>query len=95
MKRRSLAGVGFVAAIVFGSGASGISLTGCESSDDGASAYVKRLDDPKDAEAAVTRLEELGDPSAIEGLGEAWGKSGRPVRYLQVIINLARPLTAA
>ena len=43
--------------------------------------------------ARSTELEQLGDPSAIEALGEAWVDQGKPVRLLQVIISLARPLT--
>lgn len=56
--------------------------------------WVKLLDDPAEAERAVTQLEQLGHPEAIKPLGEAWLKFGRPVRMLQVMIALARPLTA-
>ena len=59
----------------------------------GSSTWTKKLDDPREAERAVTELEQLGDPSAIPALGKAWSDQGKPVRLLQVIIALARPLT--
>ena len=55
--------------------------------------WTKQLDDPRESERAVTQLEQLGDPSAIPALGNAWANQGKPVRLLQVIISLARPLT--
>ena len=58
-----------------------------------ASTWTKKLGDPKEGERAVTQLEQLGDPSAIEALGNAWADQGKPARMLQVIISLARPLT--
>jgi len=58
-----------------------------------ASTWTKKLGDPKEGERAVTQLEQLGDPSAIEALGQAWSDQGKPARMLQVIISLARPLT--
>src|SRR5258706_3910273 len=60
-----------------------------------AKTWIDKLDDAKDSERAVTQLEQLGDPSAIGPLGEAWVKQGKPVRIMQVIISLARPLTPA
>lgn len=53
--------------------------------------WLAKLDDPREAERAVTELEALGDPRAIPGLGKAWSEQGRPVRLLQAIILLARP----
>ncbi|HUJ61631.1 MAG TPA: hypothetical protein VLX92_24170 [Kofleriaceae bacterium] len=69
------------------------SLAGCPDNPYKASTWTKKLDDSHEIEHAVTQLEQLGDPSAIPALGEAWKKNGRPVRLLQVIIELARPLT--
>ena len=60
-----------------------------------ASTWVAKLGDPKESERAVTELEQLGDPAAIKPLGDAWLAQGRPVRLLQVMISLARPLTPA
>lgn len=57
--------------------------------------WTAKLDDPNESERAVTELEQLGDPGAISALGEAWRAQGRPVRMLQVIVSVARPLTAA
>lgn len=58
-----------------------------------AQTWIDKLDDPRESERAVTELEQLGDPSAIAPLGEAWTAQGKPVRILQVIISLAHPLT--
>jgi hypothetical protein len=69
------------------------SLTGCPDNPYKASTWTKHLDDPRESERAVTQLEQLGDPSAIPALGKAWESQGKPVRMLQVIISLARPLT--
>lgn len=70
-----------------------VGLTGCPDNPYKAGSWTKQLDDPKEAERAVTQLEQLGDPSAIPALGNAWVNQGKPVRLLQVIIALARPLT--
>jgi len=70
-----------------------VSLAGCPDNPYKASTWTKKLSDPREAERAVTQLEQLGDPSAIEALGQAWQDQGKPVRMLQVIISLARPLT--
>jgi hypothetical protein len=69
-------------------------VAGCPDNPYKASTWTKKLGDPKEAEVAVRKLEELGDPSAIPALGDAWKDQGKPVRMLQVIIGLARPLTA-
>ncbi len=72
-----------------------VGLTGCPDNPYKAGTWTKQLDDPKEAERAVTQLEQLGDPTAIPALGNAWANQGKPVRLLQVIISLARPLTPA
>jgi hypothetical protein len=72
-----------------------VSLTGCPDNPYKAETWTKQLDDPREAERAVTQLEQLGNPSAIPALGNAWASQGKPVRLLQVIISLARPLTPA
>ena len=68
-------------------------LAGCPDNPYKAATWTKNLGDPRESERAVTELEQLGDPSAIEPLGNAWVEQGKPVRLLQVIISLARPLT--
>ena len=68
-------------------------LAACPDNPYKASTWTKKLSDPREVERAVTQLEQLGDPSAIPALGEAWKDQGKPVRLLQVIISLARPLT--
>src|SRR5688500_18402555 len=70
-----------------------VSLTGCPDNKYHAESWTKQLDNPREAERAVTELEHLGNPSAVPALGKAWASQGKPVRLLQVIIGLARPLT--
>lgn len=70
-----------------------VGLVGCPDNPYKAKTWTKKLNDPREAERAVTQLEQLGDPSAIDALGQAWLSQGKPVRLLQVIIALARPLT--
>src|SRR5687767_12118097 len=70
-----------------------LGLTGCPDNQYDYKTWTKKLDDPRDGERAVTELEQLGNPGAIPALGEAWKSQGKPVRLLQVIITLARPLT--
>ena len=68
-------------------------LAGCPDNQYDYKTWTKQLDDPAHAERAVTELEQLGNPGAIPALGDAWKSQGKPVRLLQVIIGLARPLT--
>ena len=68
-------------------------VTGCPDDPYKAETWTKKLGDQGESERAVTELEQLGDPSAIEKLGSTWIDQGKPVRLLQVIISLARPLT--
>ncbi len=82
-------------ALVLLTGLIGFGLTGCPDNPYNAKTWTKKLGDPRESERAVTELEQLGDPSAIPALGEAWASQGKPVRLLQVIISLARPLTPA
>lgn len=82
-------------ALVLLTGLIGFGLTGCPDNPYNAKTWTKKLGDPRESERAVTELEQLGDPSAIPALGEAWTDQGKPVRLLQVIISLARPLTPA
>lgn len=71
-----------------------VSLAGCPSDQYDYKSWTKKLSDSHESERAVQKLEELGNPGAIPALGDAWADQGKPVRFLQVIIALARPLTA-
>jgi hypothetical protein len=71
------------------------SLASCQDNPYSAETWTKKLGETHERERAVQELEQLGDPSAIEALGNAWEKQGKPGRWLQVIISLARPLTSA
>jgi hypothetical protein len=68
-------------------------LAGCPDDPTKAETWTKKLRDQGEVERAVTELEHIGNPSAIEALGNAWEAQGKPVRLLTVIISLARPLT--
>ena len=68
-------------------------LTGCPENPYAADTWIKKLDDQHESERAVTELEHLGDPKAIPALATAWEHQGKPVRLLQVVIDLAKPLT--
>ncbi|NJM90888.1 MAG: hypothetical protein HC863_00965 [Myxococcales bacterium] len=68
-------------------------LSGCPDNPYAPETWTKKLDDPQMFDRAVEKLENLGNPKAIKPLGEAWQKQARPSRVLQVIIELARPLS--
>lgn len=68
-------------------------LAACPDNPYEADTWIDKLDDQREAERAVLELEHIGDPKAIPALGKAWDKQGKPVRVLQVIIDLAPPLT--
>ena len=70
-----------------------VSLAGCPDDPYKASTWIKKLGG-REHERAVQSLEELGDPSAITPLGDVWKDQGKQPRELDVIIGLARPLTA-
>jgi hypothetical protein len=71
-----------------------VGLAGCPSDPYDPKTWTKKLGDPRESERAQTQLEQLGNPAAIPALGDAWADQGKPVRLLQIIIGLARPLTA-
>jgi len=68
-------------------------LSGCPDNPYSADTWIPKLDDPKDLDEAVTKLQELCDPKAIPALGKAWEKNNRPTRILQAIVDLAQPLS--
>ncbi|MEJ7601007.1 MAG: hypothetical protein WKG01_24090 [Kofleriaceae bacterium] len=68
-------------------------LAGCPDDEFAVSTWTKKLGG-REHERAVKELEALGDPAAIPAIGKAYLDQGKQVRDLQVIISLARPLTA-
>jgi hypothetical protein len=84
-RRRGLVAVLFVAGL--------LGTAGCPDNPYEADTWIEKLDDPRELENAITKIEQLGDPKAIPALATAWEKQGRPTRILQVIIDLARPLS--
>jgi hypothetical protein len=71
-----------------------VALGGCPDNKYEVDTWIDKLDDRTEVERAVTEIEHLGNPKAIPALGKTWDKQGKPVRVLQVIIDLATPLTA-
>src|SRR5687767_6448011 len=71
-----------------------VGVSGCTDNPYDSSTWTKKLGS-REHERALQELEQLGDPDAIPAIGEAWEEGGKPVRDLQVIISLARPLTPA
>ncbi|MEZ4402623.1 MAG: HEAT repeat domain-containing protein [Kofleriaceae bacterium] len=80
-------------AFVLLAGTAAVTQSACTDDQFSYKTWTKKLSDSKQTERAVTELERLGDPNAIPALGKAWEKQGRPERILQVIIELAKPLT--
>jgi hypothetical protein len=78
-------------AVVFGVGL--IVLSGCPDNPYNVDTWTDKLDDSHEFERALTEIEHLGDPKAIPAVGKAWENQGCPQRALQVMIDLARPLT--
>ncbi|MEZ4360712.1 MAG: hypothetical protein R3B48_11065 [Kofleriaceae bacterium] len=68
-------------------------LGGCPDNPYSPDTWTKKLGDAKEFDRAVEKLQNLGNPKAIKALGQAWIKQARPPLALQVIIDLARPLT--
>jgi hypothetical protein len=75
-------------------GAAMLFLSGCPDNPDSADTWIAKLDDPKQMERAVTELQNLCNPKAIEPLGQTWKRNNKPTRVLQVVIELSRELTA-
>jgi hypothetical protein len=72
-----------------------VGVAGCPEDRFNYKTWTKKLSDSKESDRAVSELEHLGNPDAIEALGQAWEDQGKPARMLQVIISLAPPLTPA
>jgi HEAT repeat protein len=70
-------------------------LAGCPDNPHDVDTWTEKLSDHKESEVALTRLAELCNPKAIPAIGKAWERDGRPARHLDVMIDLARPLTPA
>ncbi len=58
-----------------------------------AKTWIPKLKDPRMSERAVSVLEQIGDPAAIQPLADAWVELGRPARVVELVTALARPLT--
>jgi hypothetical protein len=64
-------------------------LTACPKDPYDPQTWIAKLDDPLELKQAVTELQRLKDPVAIEPLGAAWRKHNRDSSILRVIIELA------
>ncbi|HTJ44215.1 MAG TPA: HEAT repeat domain-containing protein, partial [Kofleriaceae bacterium] len=65
----------------------------CKQNEFDADTWTDQLDDSHEFEHALTEIEHLGDPKAIPAVGKAWENQGCPQRALQVMTDLAHPLT--
>jgi len=59
-----------------------------------AKTWIPKLKDLRTSDRALVALEQIGDPAAIQPLADAWVDLGRPEHVVQLVISLARPLTA-
>jgi hypothetical protein len=66
-----------------------IPLAGCPKDPFDAETWIDKLDDPSEAERAVTELQRLKDPAAIGPLSAVWRKKNKSQRVLRVIIEIA------
>src|SRR5262245_7109342 len=64
-------------------------LAGCPKDPFDADTWIDKLDDPSEAERAVTELQRLKDPKAIGPLSSVWRKKNKSQRVLRVIIEIA------
>lgn len=64
-------------------------LTGCPSDPYDPQTWIGKLEDPHEVDRAVTELERLHCPEAIEPLGNAWRKHNKDSKILRVIIAIA------
>jgi hypothetical protein len=74
-------------------GAASLVLSGCPENKFDADTWIDKLGDPKQMERAVTELQNLCNPKAIEPLGKTWERNNRPTRILPIMIELSRELT--
>lgn len=64
-------------------------LTGCPKDPYDAQTWIDKLDDASEVDRAITELQRLKDPKAIQPLAKVWRKQNRSQRVLRVIIELA------
>ena len=67
---------------------------GCSKDPKDYSTWTGQLTEPRESERALTALEQLGDPRAIGAIGDVWRDTGKPPHLIEIIIALARPMTA-
>jgi hypothetical protein len=90
-RARGFSSAAAAAIAVFGT----LALHGCSKDELSADKWTSQLDDKETEDNALQQLERLGSPSAIPELGKHWEKAGCTTRYMQLMIDLSRPLTPA
>ena len=68
-----------------------VAVAACEKDRFDPNTWIEQLDNPIEADKAVTELHRLKDPVAIAPLGKYWESNNRPERVLRVIVDLAEP----
>lgn len=66
-----------------------LTLAGCPEDPYSPQTWIEKLDEPGEAQRAITELQRLKDPVAIKPLAKVWEERGRPERVLRVITDLA------
>jgi HEAT repeat protein len=65
-----------------------MAATGCPSDEHDPQTWIEKLDDPRESQEAIIKLQRLKDPVAIKPLGQLWEKRNR-LDVLRAIITLA------
>ncbi|ACY14354.1 HEAT repeat domain-containing protein [Haliangium ochraceum] len=66
-----------------------VASLGCSSDPFDPQTWIEKLEDPRETQAAITQLQRLKDPVAIEPLGKVWKERGRSEQVLRTITQLA------
>lgn len=66
-----------------------LAATGCPSDEHDPQTWIEKLDDRREAQEAIIKLQRLKDPVAIKPLAKVWEERSRPGQVLRAIIDLA------
>lgn len=66
-----------------------LAATGCPSDEHDPQTWIEKLDDRREAQEAIVKLQRLKDPVAIKPLAKVWEERSRPTQVLRAIIDLA------
>jgi hypothetical protein len=66
-----------------------LAATGCPADEHDPQTWIEKLDDRREAQEAIVKLQRLKDPVAIKPLAKVWEERSRPGQVLRAIIDLA------